>query len=727
MHRLAFALILSLALTGLSLASEPSQVTVVFRTGRVVEGELLSYADSLYRVRVADGVLEIPARDVARVEFPVPKQDLLQLQEKTNNVVWAQHRARLEREAQGKFVAIGAGRLLGVRRTMAEARALVAKEAPRALHCLTFQVGAPRPKVVSLGSTSQELNVGLQVLEALKGKFSIRDETADRPAELILSTDLGQVRLRGKGKEFNLPLLFGPADGRLELARPRVSRDFKGALTLPFDLALERGLFRASLPGGVGLDSKPSGKVFLGRSVRVRVAISGLDIDAEFVAHVLPPKAELVATGIWGGAPMKITIDVQDMDLRDVIEVIGKQVGREILVDPSVEEAVTLRLKDVDWQEVVELLAKMTRCDLEERPDGSLLLSQPPRVTIAFHDADVRTIFQLLAAYSGKNVIIGPKVQGTVDLQAKEEHWLTVFRKVADMIGAEVHLETKDLVRVSMPAKTVKPGTKSPEDVAAFRAALAAAREKRDSGDYAAAIKAYEAALKLDPASGAALYERGTCYLKLGNFFPGMQDLARAVGCDPRLGEAVFNKVYQVGYVVDFKRVLAELDRIVRQQPKESHVYFLRGAFYLASAERGAKLADVEAGLADFERCLALQPNHTTALLYQGLLSMQLGERAGDAKERGERLQTALRSFVRAERLDPKSATAHYLQAMWWSFASAEGGLSEAEAKVRRDKAIKELETAFQLGFRGVDRIRSERRLDPIREEPEFKRLLSGR
>ena len=39
--------------------------------------------------------------------------------------------------------------------------------------------------------------------------------------------------------------------------------------------------------------------------------------------------------------------------------------------------------------------------EVEERPGDILLLTQPPKVTIQFTDANVRTVLQLLAAYSG--------------------------------------------------------------------------------------------------------------------------------------------------------------------------------------------------------------------------------------------------------------------------------------------------------------------------------------
>jgi type II secretory pathway component HofQ len=55
------------------------------------------------------------------------------------------------------------------------------------------------------------------------------------------------------------------------------------------------------------------------------------------------------------------------MELAEVMELIGRQAGTNILVDPKVRERVTISLRDVPWREAVDLIARMTRCDVEER------------------------------------------------------------------------------------------------------------------------------------------------------------------------------------------------------------------------------------------------------------------------------------------------------------------------------------------------------------------------
>jgi len=146
---------------------------------------------------------------------------------------------------------------------------------------------------------------------------------------------------------------------------------------------------------------------------------------------------------------MRIHVDVEDANLADVMEQIGRQVGRNILVDPNVQERVTTSLRDIPWREAVDVIARMTRCEVETRPGGILILTQPPKVTIQFTDANVRTVLQLLAAYSGKNIIISPEVRGRVTLDLKEVHWLRALHAIVKTVGDyEVVEETDDLLRV---------------------------------------------------------------------------------------------------------------------------------------------------------------------------------------------------------------------------------------------------------------------------------------
>src|SRR4029077_10296583 len=108
-----------------------------------------------------------------------------------------------------------------------------------------------------------------------------------------------------------------------------------------------------------------------------------------------------------------------------------------------------------------------------------------------------------------------------------------------------------------------------------------AGKALRDKRHYTDAISKFDRAIALDPELADAFYDRGTCYLKIGNFVPGILDFSRALELNPRFADQFFNRVYQVKSGVDLNRVITELDKIVADHPDRSYVIFLRGFFYV--------------------------------------------------------------------------------------------------------------------------------------------------
>jgi type IV pilus assembly protein PilQ len=52
----------------------------------------------------------------------------------------------------------------------------------------------------------------------------------------------------------------------------------------------------------------------------------------------------------------KISLDLKDADLKDVLATFGKLEGINIAVDPEVHGSVTVRLHDVPWDQALELI-----------------------------------------------------------------------------------------------------------------------------------------------------------------------------------------------------------------------------------------------------------------------------------------------------------------------------------------------------------------------------------
>jgi serine/threonine protein kinase/tetratricopeptide (TPR) repeat protein len=267
------------------------------------------------------------------------------------------------------------------------------------------------------------------------------------------------------------------------------------------------------------------------------------------------------------------------------------------------------------------------------------------------------------------------------------------------------------------------------------KAAREAARQElkdgqvlRDRLNYSDAIKHFDKAIELDPEYSDAYYERGTCYLKIGNFVPGILDFSRALELNPRIADQVYNKVYQISYVVDLNRVITELNKIVSDHPSVSYVIFLRGFFYVAKTEfKKFERSDLDLGIADFNRTLELNPTHVTALLYRGFLYYKMATLETEQESKQACYDRAMGDYKAALVLDPVSGISHYLQALSWSVMSTEEGISPEEVIVRKKRSIEELQISFSCEFKGYERIKNEKGFDAVRQEPAFIELMRGK
>ncbi len=144
----------------------------------------------------------------------------------------------------------------------------------------------------------------------------------------------------------------------------------------------------------------------------------------------------------------RLDVSVEQAELRDVVEDLARRSGQNIIVEPNVEGTVSLTLRNVAWRDALDVIARMTESRIEEAPGGILILRQDPHVTLQFTDANVRTVLQLLAAYSGKNIVVSPDVAGTVTIDLKHLHWMRALETIVKATNLHARVD-EDLVLVT--------------------------------------------------------------------------------------------------------------------------------------------------------------------------------------------------------------------------------------------------------------------------------------
>lgn len=179
----------------------------------------------------------------------------------------------------------------------------------------------------------------------------------------------------------------------------------------------------------------------------------------------------------------------------------------------------------------------------------------------------------------------------------------------------------------------------------------AEAMEKRR---YNEAIKDFNRSIAYDPTQAKVVYDRGLCYLKIGNFIPGVFDFCKAVELDYQFNPQLYNKLYQCSYVVDFRRVLAEINRCVEDYPDDAHVQFMKGIFFIAAADfRAFNKTILPEGEEALTRAIALNPQFIAAYEKRAFLRQRLANFEG-----------AHADLNQVERLHPQAWDAHFLRAL---------------------------------------------------------------
>ncbi len=104
--------------------------------------------------------------------------------------------------------------------------------------------------------------------------------------------------------------------------------------------------------------------------------------DEQALAAVPPPAAREAEGGPTKTAPppmvvgerylgQKISLDLQEVDIRNVLRLLADVTGKNIVVEPNVKGTVTLKVDNVPWDQVLELILKIN--DLDSVMEGNVI------------------------------------------------------------------------------------------------------------------------------------------------------------------------------------------------------------------------------------------------------------------------------------------------------------------------------------------------------------------
>jgi tetratricopeptide (TPR) repeat protein len=280
------------------------------------------------------------------------------------------------------------------------------------------------------------------------------------------------------------------------------------------------------------------------------------------------------------------------------------------------------------------------------------------------------------------------------------------------------------------------------------------------------AVACYNAAVALWPDYPWAYFNRGLAHLKLQNYRRAAADLDRAVHLKPDAAEPYLNRALARQGLKDYAGTVADLTRVLDLDPSCTRAYFMRArARELAGDAAGAKrdleqglsrepadehgwvarglarlTTDLAGALGDFDKALEFNPRSLAALqnkahvlgrlnrteeavrvldraveLYPDFVPSRAGRGVyhGRLGHRAEALADAKESLLR----DTNPSNVYQVAGIY--------ALTSRQEADDRHEAFRLLASALRKGF-GFDLLESDPDLNPIRKEPEFRRLVDA-
>jgi type IV pilus assembly protein PilQ len=164
---------------------------------------------------------------------------------------------------------------------------------------------------------------------------------------------------------------------------------------------------------------------------------------------------EGISSQAEGDRASRLTLRLRDRDLREVVQSIRRKTNSNIIMDPGIEESVTIDLQDVHWRQALALVVEQAQCIVSEGEGGVLKIEKPPRVYFAFENTDIQKVIDTIAKISGANIVVAPEVKGTITVRLKNIPWRDALDATVKTLGFVVVEEDRGILRV-VPAANIE-------------------------------------------------------------------------------------------------------------------------------------------------------------------------------------------------------------------------------------------------------------------------------
>ena len=344
-------------------------------------------------------------------------------------------------------------------------------------------------------------------------------------------------------------------------------------------------------------------------------------------------------------------------------------------------------------------------------------------------------------------------------------------RDLGDVLKLQTEIATAvaSALRVTLlsdiAAKVELGGTRNPAAFDAYLRGAKADRSFRDTKDLPAAIAAYTEAIRLDPHYALSFAARSIAFTHVAGeaetvmairegYDKAQADARQALALAPDLGPAHLALAYVLESTLDFTQANDEYERALALAPGNAEVLRLSGEFAalmghfdtgLAATRRAVVLDPLahhshyglgvalyfarryEEAVAALAEAISLEPDHTNSYGIRGLSFYGLGDleyaRASCETKRDDQFNQQCLAVVYDKLGRHADAEASKMNAARGDSPAYQYAAIYTQWGDRA-RALEWLEKAWRLRDPGLEQLKTDPLMDPLRQEPRFKAVM---
>lgn len=168
--------------------------------------------------------------------------------------------------------------------------------------------------------------------------------------------------------------------------------------------------------------------------------------------------------------------------------------------------------------------------------------------------------------------------------------------------------------------------------------------ERYKQGDRQGAISDFTRAIRLNPNSAQAYYNRGVVRFKIKNHLTeAIADFSSAISLNPEYIDAYYNRAIARVKLGEYWPAIDDVTKVIYLDPTNDRAFYLRGLIY------SENLNDYETGINDFTEAIRLNPRIAAPYFKRGNARYRIGDR-----------ERAIDDYNQAIDIDPNDPEPYY-------------------------------------------------------------------